>query len=319
MSATLFLLVPIGTLAAVWSLCFVGCLLQTHGEGEPSPYSVDILAETTLVAYWSLGDLPGSTTAVDLSGNNHNGTYTIPPAYPSVQFSKQFPNPAVNLRQPSIVPGDFGGAGSGNPNLAPASVDFEGGYVSIPWSTQNPPKLNDFTCEAWILPNWTGANLFWVVFSAYINNTGFRFFVNDKNHWELVFGTGPGNTPISIDTMVPVDLTMPTYVALTCDKNGNAKLWSSQQGLSDTPNPPPPQPAWTSGSTPTGYVAADPSALTAIFIGAGLNDQPLRTPTMNPDGAPLYPFQGRIQSVAVYQTVLSDADIQAHFSAGEPG
>ena len=31
MSTTLFFLVPIGMLAVVWSVCFVGCVLQTGG------------------------------------------------------------------------------------------------------------------------------------------------------------------------------------------------------------------------------------------------------------------------------------------------
>ena len=91
MSTTLFFLVPIGMLAIVWSVCFVGCVLQTSGL-EP-PYSNTILAEASLVAYWPLSDFPnspppagapalppppaGSTsvgTAQDLSGNNHNGS-----------------------------------------------------------------------------------------------------------------------------------------------------------------------------------------------------------------------------------------------------
>src|SRR6202795_3296773 len=98
MSTTLFFLVPIGMLTVVWSVCFVGCFLQTSGL-EP-PYSNTILAEPSLIAYWPLSDFPnsplpagapalppppqGSTgvgAAKDLSGKNHNGTYIKPPAY----------------------------------------------------------------------------------------------------------------------------------------------------------------------------------------------------------------------------------------------
>ena len=42
MSTTLFFLVPIGMLAVVWSVCFVGCVLQTSGlAGHPTatPFS----------------------------------------------------------------------------------------------------------------------------------------------------------------------------------------------------------------------------------------------------------------------------------------
>ena len=62
MSATLFFLIPIGMLAVVWSVCFVGCFLQTSGL-EP-PYSNAILAEPSLVAYWPLSDLPNSPPPV---------------------------------------------------------------------------------------------------------------------------------------------------------------------------------------------------------------------------------------------------------------
>jgi hypothetical protein len=54
MSTTLFFLVPIGMLAVVWSLCFVGCFLQTSGLAQP--YSNTILAEPSLFDYWPLSD-----------------------------------------------------------------------------------------------------------------------------------------------------------------------------------------------------------------------------------------------------------------------
>ena len=173
MSTTLFFLVPIGMLAVVWSVCFVGCVLQTGGL--EAPYSNNILAEKSLVAYWPLSDFPnspppagapalppppqGSTglgTAQDLSGNNHNGSYINPPIYQSgTTFLTTMGNPPVdlsptlNLHQASIVPGDAFASGSKN---LPACVDFEGGYVSIPWAA-NSPALTDFTLEAWINPD----------------------------------------------------------------------------------------------------------------------------------------------------------------------
>jgi len=319
MSTALFFLVPIGTLAIAWSLCFVGCVLNTHGQGNTTYSENSVLTETSLVAYWPLSDLIGppldmqnqTSGATDLSGNNHDGTYIIPPAYPSgMQAVAQSAvlNPPSVARGTSIIPGD----GGGPKNPFPASADFEGGYVSIPWSTQASPQLDQFTFEAWIKPNWTGSGFLWVVFSAFINDTGFRILINDQNHWEIVIGTGPGNMPNAIDTMVSIDPTSPTptYVAVTCDTSGVFSLWINPLNDNNTP------PAnWTSGSS-TNYVAADPSQLTAIFIGAGANDQPLRTPTMNPMGAPLYPFQGQIQSVALYSSMLDANDLQSHFVAG---
>lgn len=134
MSPTLFVLVPIGMLAIVWSVCFVGCVFHTGGLA--SPYSNTILEETSLVAYWPLSDLPGlapapppqgSTgvgTAVDLSGNGHTGSYIVPPAYPTGTTIPQIgTNPMLNLHQASIVPGDAFTTGS--KNCRPASISKE--------------------------------------------------------------------------------------------------------------------------------------------------------------------------------------------------
>src|SRR5580704_15893268 len=115
MSTTLFFLIPIGMLAVVWSFCFVGCVFQTGGLAQP--YSNNILAEASLVAYWPLSDFPnsqlpagapalpppppGSTSvgiALDISGKNHNGSYIIPPVYQSgTTFLTTTGNPPVDL------------------------------------------------------------------------------------------------------------------------------------------------------------------------------------------------------------------------------
>lgn len=325
MSATLFLLLPFGMLAVVWSFCYVGC---SYPNFMFDSYSDLVVGENTLLAYWPLNELleqvtaPGPAgTAGDLSKKGHDGTYMIPPAYPSgmqaVAQSRPL-NPPTLARGTSIVPGDANSAS----NKFAASADFEGGYVTIPWSTQDWPLLNQFTLEAWVRPNWNDSGNLDVVFSAFINNTGFRLLINEKNNWGLVIGTGPGNMPNTIDTMVPIALptapdspATPTYIAMTCDSTtGMINIWINPAG-GDTPNPPPPPATWTSPK-PTGYVAADPTQLTAAFIGAGFNEGPLRTPTTNPQGAPLYPFQGLIQSVALYSGFLNPSDIQSHFTTG---
>jgi hypothetical protein len=36
-------------------------------------------------------------------------------------------------------------------------------------------------------------------------------------------------------------------------------------------------------------------------------------------GAPEFPFQGSIQSVALYGSALGVPDLQSHFTAGTPG
>jgi Concanavalin A-like lectin/glucanases superfamily len=338
MSTTFFFLVPIGMLAVVWSVCFVGCVLQTSGLAQP--YSNTILAEPSLVAYWPLSDLPnspppagapalppppqGSTglgTALDLSGNNHNGSYINPPAYQSGAAIPQIgTNPALNLHQASIVPGDAFASGSKN---LPACVDFEGGYVSIPWAA-NSPSLTDFTLEAWIQPKWNVTGFVWVVFSATTNNgTGFTLDINDQNQWQFTIGNG--TAPAVINTMVPaaVNGTL-TYVAVTFKSATQMlSLWINPVSGSDSSNPPPPIAAWPPPPPPgttTTYVAIDLTQPVTFFIGAGDN-QDAQTPRTQGGGAgaPLHPFQGLIQSVALYNTALEPTDLASHFQNGTGG
>ncbi|HTG02777.1 MAG TPA: LamG domain-containing protein [Bradyrhizobium sp.] len=339
MSTTLFFLVPIGMLAIVWSLCFVGCFLQT--SGLEAPYSNNILAEPSLVAYWPLSDFPnspppagapalppppqGSTsvgTAQDLSGNNHNGNYINPPIYLSgTTFLTTMGNPPVdlnptlNLHQASIVPGDAFASGSKN---LPACVDFEGGYVSIPWAANSPP-LTDFTLEAWVAPRWTVTGFNWGVFSARTNNgTGFAIGINAQNQWELA--TGDGTAVVAVNTMVPAAVNGAlTYVAVTFTSTTQVlSLWINPGTETDSNSPPPPTAAWPpSPATTTPYVAIDPTQPVTFFIGTGDNQdaQTPRTQNGGP-GAPLVPFQGLIQSVALYNTALDPTDLASHFQNG---
>jgi hypothetical protein len=341
MSTTLLFLIPIGMLAVVWSVCFVGCVLQTHGL--ELPYSNNILAEPSLVAYWPLSDFPnsqlpagapalppppqGSTSvgiAQDLTGNNHNGSYINPPIYQSgTTFLTTMGNPPVdltptlNVHQASIVPGDAFASGSKN---LPACVDFEGGYVSIPWAA-NSPSLTDFTFEAWVAPRWTVTGFNWVVFSARTNNnTGFVIHIDSQNQWQFSIGTGTATTVIN--TMVPAAVNGSlTYVAVTFQSATQLlSLWinpASEGSDGNTPAPPPTA-AWPpSPATTTPYVAIDPTQPVTFFIGAGDN-QDAQTPRTQAGGtgAPLLPFQGLIQSVALYNTALDPTDLASHFQNG---
>jgi hypothetical protein len=330
MSTALFFLVPIGMLAVVWSLCFVGACFPTGGLPGP-PYSNTILAEPSLIAYWPLSDFPnsqlpagapalppppqGSTgvgIAADLSGKNHNGSYINPPAYmPGAAIPQIGTNPTLNLHQASIVPGDAFAPGSKN---LPACVDFEGGYVSIPWAA-NSPSLTDFTLEAWVQPRWNVTGFVWVVFSATTNNgTGFTLDINDQNQWQLTIGNG--TAPVVINTMVSAAVNgVLTYVAVTFDSASQVlSLWINPD--SDTSAAPtaawPPDP-----TTVTPYVAIDPTQPVTFFIGAGDN-QDAQTPRPQDGGAgpPLHPFQGLIQSVALYDTALDPTDLASHFADG---
>ena len=318
MSTMLFFLIPLGLLAVIWPLCFVGCTYPTFMFDS---YSDIIVGENGLLAYWPLNDLPINQTvtmpgpdgtAGDLSKKGHDGTYTIPPAYPNGTQPV-----AMSLaRTGSIVPGDANGAA----NKFPASADFEGGYVDILWSTQDWPSLNEFTLEAWIQPKWKGAGFVWTVFSAAADSAGFALYVdgtmNGTNQWGVTIGDGttlttlgPTNVPVVPASSMAAPL---VYVALTC-QNGVFKLWVNPQSQGDTSNPPPPPANWTSPTT--NYAAADPTQLLHAFIGAGANNQTLRM-SDGGTGSPLGPFQGLIQSVALYQIALDPGTILSHFMSG---
>jgi hypothetical protein len=324
MSTTLFFLVPVGMLAVVWSLCFVGACFPTTGL-PGTPYSKTILKEPSLIAYWPLNDVlglapappQGSTSigiAADFSGKGHIGTYIEPPAYQAGTTVPQVgANPKLNLNHASIVPGDGLATGS---ELLPACVDFEGGYVSIPWAA-NSPVLTEFTFEAWINPRWTVTGFNWVVFSAHTSNgTGFTIFIDDKNQWQ--FGIGNGSVTAPVNTTVPAPInpssTTATYVALTFQSTngttGTLSLWIDPSS-DDTSTPP-----TATFTTTTTYFPVDPTQQpVTFFIGAGDNQDAPRTQAGGP-GAPLAPFQGLIQSVALYNSALSGPDLASHFADG---
>jgi Concanavalin A-like lectin/glucanases superfamily len=331
MSTTLFFLVPIGMLAVVWSFCFVGACFPTGGLPGP-PYSNTILDEVSLVAYWPLSDFPnsqlpagapalppppqGSTgvgIALDLK-SNHNGTYINPPAYqPGTTIPQIGANPTLNQRQTSIVPGDAFKSGSEN---LPACVDFEGGYVSIPWAANSPP-LTEFTLEAWVKPRWTVTGFMWVLFAARTGQgTGFVIFVNDQNQWEFNIGNGTAVTGVNTMVPAPLNLSSATYVAVTFKSTsgttGTLSLWIDPSSDDEDPSVPP----TASFATQTTYAEIDPTQAVTFFIGAGDNQNAtLRTQAGGP-GAPQGPFQGLIQSVALYNTALEPTDLASHFADG---
>jgi hypothetical protein len=258
----------------------------------------------------------GVGAAQDLSGKNHNGSYINPPKYISgTTFLTTMGNPPVdlnptlNLQQPSIVPA----FATGSKNL-PFCVDFEGGYVSIPWAA-NSPSLSDFTLEAWVKPRWTVTGFNWAVFAARTAGTGFVIFINPQNQWELGIGNGTGITAVNTMVAAPVNPSSTTYVALTFKSTsgttGTLSLWIDP-GSDDTSVAP-----TAVFTTQTTYVAIDPTQPMTFFIGAGDN-QNAQTPRTQAGGAgaPLVPYQGLIQSVALYNTALEPTDLASHFEDG---
>ncbi|HZR62684.1 MAG TPA: hypothetical protein VFA80_17200 [Xanthobacteraceae bacterium] len=313
MSATLLFLLPIGLVAVVWSLCFVGACFPTSGlPGSSTPYSDLVLNESGILAYWPLSEPQGATQAKDITGNGHDGTYTIPPDYAATPVNSRPLNPpAANLGQGSIVPGDTGSAK--NPN--PASVDFEGGYVSIPWNTatSTSPDLPQFTLEAWIAPGWSDSKFLAAVFGAASPaaspNSNFVVFINEQNQLQVTIGNGSMLTVIPPNPTVTIDPSVPTYIAVSGDSSsGTIILFANAQDGS----------AMSQTIQATGFVGIDKTQLATFFIAAGDNTDTLRSAPKGA-GAPQFPFQGQIQSVALYGAALNTNQMQGHFSNGSGG
>lgn len=325
MTATLLVLVPIALLVVISGFCFVGCVLDTHGlgNGEPPPdkpftkYSDEDVIPTA-VAYWPLNE-PSATAdqpvalakAADVIGNN-NGNYTHKGNAPTLYPCPDFPiapgvdsAPAlgfIELGTQSIVPGDAKQPGN-DPNVLTTGMKVDGGFVTVPLNAVINPSI--FTIEAWARPEWgAGAKAAFraVIDSRFQGNgmfSGFAIWVNQSGNWEAQLGATGGNFIV-----VTADAAQQaaTHVVLTFDGAKAALFTNGVKTSADVPLPMGAQ--------------FNPNTTAPLVIGVGF---PWLMPRTQPsDGFffPLLPFNGTIQDVAIYNTVLSDADILKHFNDG---
>jgi hypothetical protein len=304
MSALSIVLVPLVLLGVVTTLCFVGCAFQTGGLPMTvfTAYrSTTVLGNANLVAFWPLDDEINSPKAEELK-SGLVGDYVTAVTNPG-----QFPDPAVanisapapgNLAwaQPGIVAGDCIG---GDPNNRTTCIAVNGGYVSVPQNAAlNPPS---FTVEAWVRVDWNNTDPvnFPPAYRAVIDSrafavnsaTGFALFATPDNHWAVSVGSGAlGQTTLTGDAIAFDG--KPVYLAATYDGN-SLTLTLFVNGISNVP--------------PMAGVAFAQNTTSPLFIGAGAPSLPLRPqmPPITPDQtAPLLPFNGAIQDVAIYNTAL---------------
>jgi len=303
MSAFLVLWILIGTAAIVWSACFVGCHFSPHAVSDFYQYQGAITGTPGLVGYWPLDDTAG-TVAVDLGPNHFDGAYTMGPdvlAYDPVQQSDASPG-TFTLNQPNIVAGDTVSV-DGGPATANPCVYFNGGYVSVPWQAAlGPPAPAQFTLEAWVVPNWTLADaqnnpsVRVVIASASVGATlaGFSLFANPANVWSAAVGVGAKEVVAATGNNQTIVQGSLYFLVVTYD-GSTLTLWVNP---ADTTQPP------DATAAASGYVpVASPIPL---YIGEGRPDLP----------TPLFPFNGSIQDVAVYNVVLDNQTIATHYANG---
>ena len=280
MTATLLVAIPLALLGVVALLGFVGCVFTSTGLPDASPYKAAIEDEGGLIGFWPLTETTG-TTASDHSKNSFDGTYTG----------------TVTIGQtPGIIAGD-----EVNGQQQPCPV-FGGGVVNVPFHQElniSPP----FSVEAWVLPTPTGApTLRGVVVSN--NKTlgaGFGLFASTENMWLVSLGMSTASGPTSIEVTPPmggpvIDFSKPTHLVVVYDQNLDCTIFVNMT------------PIITKNTAASGKYQALQDGSTPLFIGAGAPDQGTSPPQ--------FPFTGRIQGVAIYNTALTTGQIQAHFSKG---
>jgi hypothetical protein len=299
-------MIPVVLLGLVTALCFVGCVLNTHGFGQPGigPYETGITNETSLVAFWPLNDPPSMDTSAPVANDlafhppgvkPFNGTYTGD----------------FMLQQAGIVLNDV------QNNLQVPCASFSGGRVEVPFHVE----LNaaPFTLECWVQPSWPAAdtNIHAVVVTTNLDptqNTGYALFCDNTNMWSATIGVGPGPGPGFVPT-TPAPGSQPVtpgagtifYLALTFDGTDLLSLFVSSAGAPFNLTP---YAQASLAAQPPGTKFMPSVAPLSLFIGMGRPDLPTSMQ---------FPFNGKIQDVAFYNVPLSALQLQAHFNLANPG
>jgi Concanavalin A-like lectin/glucanases superfamily len=336
MSASLVVLLPFILFGIVSLLCFVGCVLNTHGLAPTfTQYSTStVLGNPAVVAYWPLNEANDTLPAADLAPNADNGQYidqtTLPAIYPWPAFNiNNSPSPdiisaaapgTISFAQPGIVAGDFGiNNDDSNSSGATGCLVVNGCYVNVPLVAKI-SSLTSFTLEAWVRVDWdkNAPHAWRAVLDArdFDPCTGFAIIAKaDDNapgiyHWLAVIGNGgtgaAGFTAATGADPIPLkDPSMPAgssvYLAVTYD-GPSQQLILYVNGLQ-------------SGPTITSAVYV-PNTTKPLWIGAGVPYVPMRPQAAGVLAGPLFPFVGALQDVAIYSKALASDVILTHLHNG---
>jgi hypothetical protein len=335
MSTWLVMLLPVILLGIVSMLCFAGCNFSPSGALPLfSTYSdATVLANPAVVAYWPLGEAADNVPAVDRTANPDNGQYIDPantPAiypWPEVSVGNP-PGPDVQsaaapgsiaFAQPGIVAGDAVQPGN-DPTITTPCLAVNGCYVNVPFNAKiNPPT--SFTIEAWVRVDWqaTDTSALRYVMDArdFDPCSGFGLLARADDgqtgiyHWQAIIGNGGSGTAgftYATSDDPPITLNDPSlasgityYLAVTYD-GPSQTLILFVDGEQRGPK-----------VTPATYVA---NTAQPLWIGAGAPYVPLRPQGPGVLAGPLFPFEGAIQDVAIYNTALDSHDILTHYHNG---
>jgi hypothetical protein len=267
MSDLSLVLIPLAVLAIVVLFGFVGCGFQVGSISDP-----------TLVSLWNLGDATGPAT--DVYGTNP-GTYT------SAVLTADVPSQSPATANPAVL--GLASAGILEAYPAEASLQVDGGYVEVPFSTSiNTPE---FSVLGWVHPDFDpaetqadGKHVYRSVITSRSRdgaaNNGYSIYAGPKLldpadpvvYWQAWIGTGVAGEQWTMLIGPPVDANQTTHLALTYGA-GLAQFFVN--GSNDTTGTP-------DASATTAY---SPNASKSTYIGMGSTES---TP-------PRYPFKGRLQ------------------------
>jgi hypothetical protein len=334
LSLPLLIFVPLGLLAILALLCFVGCNFHPGEIALWTTYTDDtVLANPAVVAYWPLGETGDSLPAIDRTPSPNNGQYIDPATLPAIYPWPDYMVPSgpgtsvesaaapgsVAFAQPGIVAGDSVQPANVSTNITPCLV-VNGCYVNVPLKAKINPT--SFTVEAWVRVDWdaNAAHAWRVVLDARdFNNptcTGFGIFAKaDDNQpgvyrWQAVVGNGgtgaAGFTTATSDDP-PITLNDPslpagvTYHLVVTYDSPSQTLILFMDGEQRGPK------------VNTAYV---PNTTQPLWIGAAAPYVPLRPQAPGVLAGPLFPFVGAIQDVAIYNAALASDVILKHYHNG---
>lgn len=327
MSASVLLLTSLAALIILLLCGFAGCTGDVFTSAPSATYQDTVKSENSLVAYWRLGEpantaVPSNGTAKDELGG-HNGNY-----------NKATVNADAKRHS-------FGASGNitlgNNPGLLEAQttdtcIDVNGGFVEIPFDAAL--NASPFTFEAWIKPNFAGANATPGNYYCLVESSapaggvqkklGFGLYVgpanpnmaNQPNQWQVWMGDGQKFSMVGVETGDQLHDGQLTYLALTFDPgvaNNNLILYLYYPNTGQQLTLPAIAPLQ---ATVTGFKPNNNPGGGSFLIGMGRNLFP--GVTVDPVALQpfLYAFPGRIQEAAFYSKALNMDVLSQHEMTG---
>jgi hypothetical protein len=290
MSTSLIVLIPVVLLGLVTVLCFIGCVLNTHGLGQGyGPYQDAIRKNSSLVAFWPLDDQQSPDVSQPEAAD------IAPKPAPLNPFTGLYTGPdgSFALNQMGIVPGD---AQNG---LTPCAF-FNGGFVTVGFQQALNPAT--FTLECWVSPAPTIAGVQSVVVASANTdlsatptaNAGYALAATPDGAWAAEIGLG--QTFFTVSSTSPILPGISTYLAMTFDGTTLTLFVGTVGGTLVS----------FSGTPGAGFLPEGAATATPLFIGMGRPDMM----------SGMFPFDGFIQDVAFYSPALGNTDVQNNFQLG---